>query len=440
MTAQKHLKQLVRARMIKTGERYAAAHRQVTGQHHSSASAIPSDHLPGQVPAANALRNLLWGVRGPGGDPPGEALIFGLAGGIGAGLFTFFYEAEEVATFYIAGRHLWQDDLAYLQAACARLGLTPVVREAGGAKQAERHLREALADGPAIAWCDAALLPHRAMPASWQGGGYHLIVVYRIDEADGIAEIGDLAAGRVAIPLADLAEARGRIKAQRHRLLGIAPTPATPDYGAALLAGLRACHAELAEAPRANFSLAAFRQWAERLHGSRGKERWERLFPPGSRLWHGLTSAHFFIEYHGSGGGLSRPLFADALALAADLLAAPGLREVAARYAALGDGWRDLADAALPDAIPLCRETKALYREQATLLHAGAAPEAVAATWHGLAALGDRVTPTFPLDEASAADLRADLQRRVRALYEGEVAALQHLGAVVAELGAATRR
>jgi hypothetical protein len=119
MTAQKHLKQLVRARMIKTGERYAAAHRQVTGQHHSSASAIPSDHLPGQVPAANALRNLLWGVRGPGGDPPGEALIFGLAGGIGAGLFTFFYEAEEVATFYIAGRHLWQDDLAYLQAACA---------------------------------------------------------------------------------------------------------------------------------------------------------------------------------------------------------------------------------------------------------------------------------------------------------------------------------
>ena len=32
MTQQKHLKQLVRTRMTKTGERYAAAHRQVTAQ------------------------------------------------------------------------------------------------------------------------------------------------------------------------------------------------------------------------------------------------------------------------------------------------------------------------------------------------------------------------------------------------------------------------
>src|SRR5690242_14696006 len=131
MTQQKHLKQRVRARMAKTGERYAAAHRQVTGTIHSPTNATPLDHLPGRVPATNALRNLLWraGVRGPDGDAPSEALIFGLAGGIGAGLFTFFYEADNVATFHIAGRHRWQDDLAYLQAACARLGLTPAIRE-----------------------------------------------------------------------------------------------------------------------------------------------------------------------------------------------------------------------------------------------------------------------------------------------------------------------
>jgi hypothetical protein len=407
MTQQKHLKQRVRARMAKTGERYAAAHRQVTGNLHPG-DPTPLDHLPGQVPAANALQNLLWraGVPGPGGAPPGEALTFALAGGIGAGLFTFFYEAEQAASFYIAGRHRWQDDLAYLRAACARLGLAPVVREAGGAKLAGQQLREALADGPAIAWCDAALLPHRAMPASWQGGAYHLVVIYRIDEAAGIAEIGDLAAGRVAIPLADLAAARGRIKAQRHRLLSIAPPAHAPDYPAALLAGLGACHAELAGAPRANFSLEGFLQWAERLHGSRAKERWERLFPPGPRLWQALTSMHYYIEHYGSGGGLARPLFADALTVAADLLPAPGLRDLAPRYAALGAGWRDLADAALPDTIPLCRQAKALHREQAALLRARAAPEAVAATWQGLAALAAQVTPTFPFDESSSAGLR----------------------------------
>ena len=434
MTQQKHLKQLVRARMTKTGERYAAAHRQVTGTVDVAPAVLSRPdrgHLPGRVPAANALRNLLWraGMAGPDGEPPREELVFGLAGGIGAGLFTFFYEADEVATFFIAGRHRWHDDLAYLHAACARLGITPVVRESGGVKLAERQLREALADGPVIAWCDAALLPHRALPAAWQGGAYHVVVVYGIDEASGLAEIGDLAAGRIAIPLSALAEARGRIKAQRHRLLSLPNVAGTPDWAVALRDGLRACHGELAQATRSNFSLEGIRLWGERLHGSRGKERWERLFPPGPRLWLALTSIHFYIEHYGTGGGLSRTLFADALAA----LDAPGVGALAERYAALGTGWRALADAALPDAVPLCREAKALYRQQAALVQAGADPAAIGATWAQLDELAARVTPTFPFDDAGAVELRAALQARVRDLYEGEVAALHQLGAVVGD-------
>ena len=235
---------------------------------------------------------------------------------------------------------------------------------------------------------------------------------------------------------------RGRIKAQRNRLLSIAPSPEVPDpeYPAALLPDCAPATPN-SRRPRAPTS-------PSKVSGSgrsgctvrAAKERWERLFPPGPRLWHGLTSAHYFIEHYGSGGGLTRPLFAEALAVAGDLLAAPGLRDLAARYAALGEGWRNLADAALPDAAPLCREAKALYREQASLLRAGASPAEDAATWQSLADLGDQVTATFPFDDASAAALRADLQARVRALYEGEVAALQQLGAVVAELDAAVKR
>src|ERR1700730_2825778 len=37
----------------------------------------------------------------------------------------------------------------------------------------------------------------------------------------------------------------------------------------------------------ANFTLAAFRTWGQRLHGSRDKESWERLFAPGPNLWRG---------------------------------------------------------------------------------------------------------------------------------------------------------
>src|SRR5262249_32252417 len=125
MTTRKHFKQLVRARMARTGESYSAARRQVLLQ--AGTSATPSSfHFPGSVPAAGVLRALLAqaGVRNPHTRSPfSEAMVFGLAGGIGAGMFAFRYARENVSTFYLAGRHLWQDHLAWTQGALKRLGL-----------------------------------------------------------------------------------------------------------------------------------------------------------------------------------------------------------------------------------------------------------------------------------------------------------------------------
>jgi hypothetical protein len=110
MTARKHFKQLVRTRMEKTGESYSAARRQVL---HQSAAGEPASnvpwHFPGNVPATTALRVLLTqaGVRAPGtGAPFSEAMLFGIAGGIGIGVFSFYYEKEGFASFFAAGRHL----------------------------------------------------------------------------------------------------------------------------------------------------------------------------------------------------------------------------------------------------------------------------------------------------------------------------------------------
>ncbi len=47
--------------------------------------------------------------------------MFGIAGGVGAGVVAFHYDKEDFSSFFIAGRHLWQDDLAYIQSACVRL-------------------------------------------------------------------------------------------------------------------------------------------------------------------------------------------------------------------------------------------------------------------------------------------------------------------------------
>src|SRR5262245_58558322 len=118
MTAQKHLKQLIRARMQKTGERYTAARRHILSDNGSKAQQPKQNpaarwHLPGNVPATTALRILLThhGVRAPHtAEPFSEAMLFGIAGGIGIGVFSFYYEREDFASFYLAGRHQWHDD------------------------------------------------------------------------------------------------------------------------------------------------------------------------------------------------------------------------------------------------------------------------------------------------------------------------------------------
>jgi hypothetical protein len=130
MTAHKHVKRLVRARMQKTGESYAAARRQAIRQAPSGPTA--RRHFPENVPATMALRMLLThaGVRAPHTAlPHSEAMLFGIAGGIGAGVFSFVYEQQDFASFFVAGRHNWQDDLGYLRDACTRLGVEPVIRE-----------------------------------------------------------------------------------------------------------------------------------------------------------------------------------------------------------------------------------------------------------------------------------------------------------------------
>jgi len=473
MTQHKHLKQHVRARMAKTGERYAAARRHVVAAIASDgaepwtsigAAPAPADdtasagadaagaaplsiraafHYPGSIPATTALRSLLAaaGVRNPAtGEPLTEAMLFGIAGGIGIGVFAFYYEKDDFASFFIAGRHRWQDDEGYLTRACDRLGVAPTVREDGGAKAATAALEAALAGGrPVIAWVDAGSLPHRAMPEAWRGGGYHVVTVHGIDEATGTAWIGDLADDLVPIALADLAAARARTKKQKHRLLTIEPAtgPASGsvDLAAAIRDGLRASHEGLTGADgigtaRSNFSLATLETLAKRMHGGRDKDRWERVFARGPRLWTALTSLHDFVEHYGTGGGLSRPLFADFLAQAGVQLDDPRLADLGRRYEDLGAAWSALADAALPDDMPLLAAAKEALARKAELLDGGGTAEELGAAWRELDDLAAKAGEDFPLDEAASDGLRAGLAERVRAIHADEVAAHAGLGEV----------
>jgi hypothetical protein len=436
MTQHKHLKHLVRARMQKTGESYAAARHQVVQQVAPTAVQPQGPrHFPGIVPAAAGLRVLFThaGLVAPHtGQPLSEAMVFGIAGGIGAGVFAFHYEKEDSSTFFVAGRHLWQDEVAYTKGASERVGLSPVFVESSGAKSAEKQLLAALDAGPVLSWVDMAHLPHRALPKAYSGMMYHLVTVYDADPVGGTARIGDAADEPIEIPLAALAEARGRIKSQKHRILSLSGEARPLNLSRVVNDGLRACHQALTSLKMKNFSLEAFKIWAERIHGSSGKESWDRMFPPGAHLWRGLTSIYEYIELYGTGGGLMRPLYAEFFAEAAEALGNPALRTLGEQYAELGRGWSALADAALPSEVPLFRKAKeALTSRSEITLSASDATEEMGKAWSCVGELAKQARESFPLTPAQAEELRQGLKARIEKLYEGEKAALRVLGAAM---------
>jgi hypothetical protein len=443
MTAHKHFKHLVRSRMTKTGESYTTARRQILRDEPASKPSSPTAtwHLPGSIPATAALRVVLTaaGVNDPTTNKPfTEAMLFGIAGGVGAGVAQFRYEKEDFSSFFVAGRHMWHDDEAYLRGAIGRIGMKVDVTESAGAKAAEKHLRDALKDTtPCVAWVDMAHLPHRAMPAMWSGGGYHVVTVYSIDAAKGTALIGDLADDPIEIALDDLATARGRIKKFKNRLLRIPDRCERPfDLGMRIRPGIKACHAGLGGRPMkgypTTFNLDAFDTLAKRIYGSKDKDSWDRVFPPGKHLWTALTSLHEFVEHYHTGGGLCRPMMAEFLSEASESLNDAKLREPSKRYADLGKQWADLANAALPANVPAMKQARELYARKAELTSNGSMESAdeIRAVYEQLAVLHKQAGEQFPLSANDADALRQDLQQRIRKVHADEVAARDALGAV----------
>ncbi|HEX7024836.1 MAG TPA: hypothetical protein VF187_08470, partial [Gemmatimonadales bacterium] len=85
----------------------------------------------------------------------------------------------------------------------------------------------------------------------------------------------------------------------------------------------------------------------------------------------------------------------------------------------------------LPAEIPAFLETRKLLARKWEALHTegGAAAGVIGDCWASLGKLSERMKQEFPLDDAGSAALRRELKRRVTALYEEEVAALEALGA-----------
>lgn len=362
----------------------------------------------------NALS--LQGITAPHtGKPYSEALLLGVSGGIAFGYFTFEYKGY-LPHVALLPRNTFNPFGTILE----RLGIAQDLRQTGKAEIAEKNLREALESGRyPILWADTFSLPYNGLPSSQAMWGMMPILAVGLD--DGLVTVADRSSRPLHVSMADLTKARGRVKEDRYRLLTLdAPQPA--KLASAVHKGISQAIALFTEEPprgaRDNFGFAAYGKLAEMLVNTRNKHSWERLFAPGVRMYHALAGspvqpgAYQWIMTWGAADGAERDLYADFLEEAAQILKKPSLKDSSRQFRESHRLWLELADAMLPDDLPLLGESKKLIQKKHNLfIYQGeTALEEIRKIDARLNELLKESETDFPLSNGQAAEFRADLR------------------------------
>jgi hypothetical protein len=122
--------------------------------------------------------------------------------------------------------------------------------------------------------------------------------------------------------------------------------------------------------------------------------------------------AYQWINTWVSADGAERGLYADFLLEAAQILKKPPLKEAAAKFRESHKLWLAFAEALLPDDIPLLGESKRLIQKKHDLfIEKGEAALPEIKQFHSrLNEILSQSERDFPLSNAQAADLRANLR------------------------------
>ena len=435
MTRQKHLKERVRARMLKTGESYTAARRRVVGGRPETETSVGGYALRGGThPETGALSNTLAnaGVTS-GGRPLTEELILGIGGGLGAAYILWqFTGRDPIVT--LGFRNQWQYPERWLVKTCRRLGIDPAVHETSGHVTAMRTLREALsADGPRpLAWIDVQEIGYWHFPERFSGmGGYPVVV---IEERDGRFFIDDRNSATMSVDEPTLRASRGRVASYRNRLVTLEAPNEIPTHAlvSAIGAGLEDQVRHL-ESDSDSFSLPAWRKWARMVTDTKHKKGWANAFADQQGLFGVLLTIYESIESSGFGGGSLRGLYAGFLDTAAELIDRPALGQVSAAYRDLDKQWVELAERVAPsDQEPFSRARELIDSLHEQVLDGGDAERPAAqVTAKELWRLKDARDGGPLFDAETFEGLLQELGGDIHALYEAERNTVAELAAVI---------
>ena len=386
-----------------------------------------------------SLHNILahLGAKNPAtGQPLSEALLLGISGGIALGYFPFAYAGY---TPHLA--LLTRNTFDPLQTLFDRLVLPHEVQQTTKAEQAEAKLAAALENGDVVmAWADMFSLPYNALGHRRDYWAMLPLVVYGLDEEQ--VYIADQSSRPHLVNRTVFSQARGRVKEDRYRLM-IFSVPNPDHLPSAIQKGIWQCISLFTEAPpkgaKHNFGFAAYQHWANLLTNSRNKQGWERFFPAGSALYMALAGDSYqpglfgWIATWGTGPDADRGTYADFLREAALLLGKPGLNDVAEQFHQAARLWHELGQAALPDEVPLLRESRELKLRRRQLsweLGDEALPE-IQAIQARLEEIRTLLGQSFPLSAAEVATFREHLRDHVLRLHDQELSAITQLQAVM---------
>jgi hypothetical protein len=355
-----------------------------------------------------------------------EALLLGVSGGITVGYFSFAYEGYNPHVALLT-----RNTFDSFDRILGRLGMVQDVQKTTRANKATDNLRDVLTAGnPLLVWVDLFSLPYTISDRDDDMWLMIPVVVYGHD--DTTVYIADRAGVPLQVPAEDFLAARGVVKKTRYQLLAVEDVNMS-RLASAVEQGLHdTVHLFTGNAPvkHANKSLgsAGMTRWADCLTKRGDRQSWQKVFPPGPAMYAGLKTTFSSIETT-NGPGAERGRFADFLDEAATVIDRPALREVAAGYRELAPLWTALAEAHLPERVPLFAETRDLLRRTHTLFieRGQAAQDERERINTRLGEIRATMDDDFPLREAEAADLRAELAERVLALRDRETAQIEAL-------------
>jgi hypothetical protein len=356
------------------------------------------------------VRNLLRAA----GVEATEAMCLGIGGGIAAG-YQFCPSVQGYVALACSGVQLiprvkmMTTNGAWYRDTFERLGLEMDVRESTGKKAAQKNLLEGLeGGGPVVAWTTPMGL---ATTVNWTVTcGMYTVLVHAVN-GDSVVY-----SDHVSVREMDLEEftaARARVCSLKNRTMTVkVNSPGEKQWKSAVLAGLRETAGDFAKPKLGTFNLPGLKEGVGLINGKKNKRAWPVVFP-GEKVLLPMRDLYESIEL-GTGGGLMRPLYAEFLDEAAELLGRDELRGVAETYRRLGAEWTTFAEFLFPDEFA---ETKTAMRK----LAGGDLSQK-----ERLEAL---LAQPFPWAEAKISAFLDEAAQRLEVLYDGEVTASKELAA-----------